>query len=211
VATGVVLREEENKVYTYIGDTEYLLYDFSAEEGSSWTAPDPPNTVMGRMRLRSTADSVTTPMGTFYNCYRFTHQIDGSNYYDEWFAPDIGIVRRDTHLMGGAIDAVIVEYEIKTGVAAKTAKVAPQFALQPAYPNPFNVSTVFEFTIPRNTHVNVTIYDTIGRFVANLIDARTAAGTHKVRWDAAEQTSGIYIARMTADNYTNTVKITLVK
>ena len=211
VATSVVLRGEDQKVYTYIDETKYLLYDFSAEVGASWTAPDPPNTIMGRMRLSSKTDSVSTPMGTFTNCYHFNHQIDGSNYYDEWFAPDVGIVKRNTRLMGGAIDAVLVEYNIKTRVYAKTAVKHPGYALSPGYPNPFNASTVIRFSIPRNTRVNVTIYDALGRFVENLVDAHLPAGTHSVEWNAINRSSGQYIATMTADNFTEMIKLSLVK
>jgi hypothetical protein len=211
VATSVVLRREDQKVYTYIDDTKYLLYDFSAEVGASWTAPDPPNAIMGRMRLRSTTDSVTTPIGTFYNCYHFNHQIDGSNYYDEWFAPDVGIVKRNTRLMGGAIDAVLAEYNIKTHVSEKTASKYPGYELSLGYPNPFNASTVIRFSIPRITHVNVTIYDTLGRFVENLVDAAMSAGTHSVIWNAVNCSSGHYIATMTADTFTETIKLSLVK
>jgi hypothetical protein len=64
------------------------------------------------------------------------------------------------------------------------------FALHANYPNPFNPSTTFSFTLPREESVTVRVYDVMGRVVKTLVDAQAyAAGTHEITWDATSESS----------------------
>jgi trimeric autotransporter adhesin len=65
------------------------------------------------------------------------------------------------------------------------------------YPNPFNPSTILEFTLPEAAHVSLSVYDALGREVAVLEDAPLPAGTHHRSWTAdARSTSELYMARL---------------
>jgi hypothetical protein len=66
------------------------------------------------------------------------------------------------------------------------------------YPNPFNTATTIEYEIAFGSEVELSIYDVLGRKVTTLIDGRIEAGRHSVKWDASNQSSGIYFARLTA-------------
>ncbi len=79
--------------------------------------------------------------------------------------------------------------------------VPSDFALHPAYPNPFNPSTTIRFDLPEAAEVSLLIYDMLGREVARLVTGRRGPGYHQVTWDGrnAEGRSvptGLYIARM---------------
>jgi hypothetical protein len=59
------------------------------------------------------------------------------------------------------------------------------------YPNPFNPVTTIEFVLPDDGHVSMKVYDVRGALVADLVDGHRLAGSHQVRWDAADCASGM--------------------
>ncbi len=92
------------------------------------------------------------------------------------------------------------------------------FALGTNYPNPFNPTTRFTVELPRNSQVNVAIYDILGRRIVDLWNGEQSAGYHTLEWDGmtGEGTiapTGIYFIRMSvpAESFTAARKIMLVK
>ncbi|MCH8486478.1 MAG: T9SS type A sorting domain-containing protein [Candidatus Cyclonatronum sp.] len=64
------------------------------------------------------------------------------------------------------------------------------------YPNPFNPTTRIPFTLPEAGHVNLTVYDSIGRVVQVLTNENLASGSHSVRFDGSSLSSGVYLYRL---------------
>ena len=85
------------------------------------------------------------------------------------------------------------------------------FALHPAYPNPFNPSTTIAFALPSEQFVNITVHDIQGREVAQLVNGRLSAGEHVVEWNANSFASGTYFATMRAGKWQAQTKLTLLK
>ncbi len=78
-----------------------------------------------------------------------------------------------------------------------------QFHLYQNYPNPFNPSTVVAYDLPVSTHVNLTIYNVLGKEVARLVDAEQRAGSYTVQWDGKamdgqQSPTGMYLVRLQA-------------
>ena len=89
---------------------------------------------------------------------------------------------------------------------------APEkFELAQNYPNPFNPGTVIKYELPISTHVRLTIYDMLGNQVANLVDGNLEAGVHETEFNASRLPSGIYFYSLTAGEYKQTRKMTLLK
>ncbi len=86
-----------------------------------------------------------------------------------------------------------------------------QFSLSQNYPNPFNPSTVIEFSIPQSSKVSLKVYDMLGREILNLIDEQKSAGQYKVNLNASALSSGIYLYKLVANNYSETKKMMLLK
>lgn len=86
-----------------------------------------------------------------------------------------------------------------------------EFALHPAYPNPFNPVTNLTFCLPNPGYVSLIIYDVKGREVACLIDGFQPAGLYESTFNASDLPSGIYFACLTAGNFHQTQKLLLVK
>jgi hypothetical protein len=98
------------------------------------------------------------------------------------------------------------------GTAAEDGSGLPtEFALLPAYPNPFNPSTTISFDLPETTNVRLVIFDALGRVVESIVDGRWSAGRHTVVWDAKDAPSGMYFVRMEADEFTDSSSLQLAK
>lgn len=97
------------------------------------------------------------------------------------------------------------------GYVEKEIKPSREFLLQQNYPNPFNPITAIEYSIPDNSFVTVKIYDVRGKEVANLVNKYQQYGSYIVTWDASGLSSGIYIYKLTAGQFTASKKMILTK
>lgn len=79
------------------------------------------------------------------------------------------------------------------------------------YPNPFNPTTMIRFSLPEQMPVQLDIFDSLGRKIANLIDGRKERGDHQVQFDASSFSSGMYIYRLQSEGFTQTGTMTLIK
>ena len=96
-------------------------------------------------------------------------------------------------------------------------KVLPSsFILYQNYPNPFNPSTTIKFEIPygvksEKSEVKIVIYDVLGREVEVLLNEKLSPGTFEVDWDASNNPSGVYFYVFSANGFTNTKKMVVLK
>lgn len=86
-----------------------------------------------------------------------------------------------------------------------------QFVLEQNYPNPFNPSTVINFSIAQQSNVSLTIYNSLGQFVEELINENLSAGNYNVQWRAVNLSSGVYYYTLSAPNFRESKKMILVK
>jgi hypothetical protein len=83
-----------------------------------------------------------------------------------------------------------------------------------AYPNPFNSSTTISFSLSRASEVKLSVYDVLGRNVGKQPFASSkiySAGEHRIEFDGAGLSSGIYFVRMEAGGNVQTRKMMLLK
>jgi len=84
------------------------------------------------------------------------------------------------------------------------------------YPNPFNPETWIVYQLPEKTSVILEIYNSLGQRVAILEDGVKDAGTHKIKWNAVNNSgqklpSGIYICRLKAGGRHLDMKMVLLQ
>ncbi len=89
--------------------------------------------------------------------------------------------------------------------------VPEQYALRPAYPNPFNPTTTLSFDLPQSEHVTLSIFDPAGRCAALLVDGLRPAGTHEVTFDATALASGVYLYHLQAGTFRASGKMVMLK
>jgi FG-GAP repeat/Secretion system C-terminal sorting domain len=73
-----------------------------------------------------------------------------------------------------------------------------EYALLPAYPNPFNPRTTISYQMPDADDLKIRIFDINGKKITNLYSGDQEAGRYELTWDATNMPSGLYIVRMTA-------------
>lgn len=89
---------------------------------------------------------------------------------------------------------------------------AEGYELTSVYPNPFNPSTTFQLRLAADQHVNIEVYDMLGRQVAQLYDGILEANQgHLFSFDASNLASGRYILRATGEQFVASQRLTLVK
>ncbi|MCU7514075.1 MAG: family 10 glycosylhydrolase [Ignavibacteria bacterium] len=88
-----------------------------------------------------------------------------------------------------------------------------EYSLKQNYPNPFNPSTVIRYSLAKDTHVRLSVYDVLGNEVAVLVDRYQGAGTHNIEFNAGRSsiTSGIYFYTLKTSDYISTKKMIIVK
>lgn len=90
------------------------------------------------------------------------------------------------------------------------------FELNQNYPNPFNLETEIEFALPRSSHVKIEVYNVIGQKIRTLVNEHLAVGRKTITWFGNDDSgdavaSGIYFYKMTADEFSSTRKMILLK
>ena len=68
-----------------------------------------------------------------------------------------------------------------------------KFDLLQNYPNPFNPSTKIKYSVPEETHINLTVYNILGQEVVKLKNEVQKPGYYEVTFDASSLSSGIYL------------------
>ena len=90
-------------------------------------------------------------------------------------------------------------------------KKPAEFTLMQNIPNPFNPSTIINYSLPHNAHVTLTVYNIYGQVVTVLKDKLSKAGNYSVTWNATNMPSGIYFYTLKADDFIETKKMMLLK
>ena len=98
-----------------------------------------------------------------------------------------------------------------TGVEASVLKVPGRFTLGQNYPNPFNPSTTIRYALPARAHVTLSVFNTLGQGVANLVNGNEEAGYHDVRFDASGLASGAYFYRLQARDFVQSKKLIVLR
>jgi len=94
---------------------------------------------------------------------------------------------------------------IEIGLPAK-------YVLSQNYPNPFNPVTKIDFEIPADSRVTVAVYDLSGKEITKLMNNEFRnAGFHSINFNGQAFSSGVYLYRMTAGDFSVTKKMTLIK
>jgi hypothetical protein len=89
------------------------------------------------------------------------------------------------------------------------------FGLEPAYPNPFSSQTTLSYSLPTAAHVVLEVFDLLGRRVGTLVDEPQRPGRYAFPFNASNLgehlADGVYVGRLTADERSTSIRMTLVR
>jgi len=89
--------------------------------------------------------------------------------------------------------------------------VIDRFGLRQNYPNPFNPVTTIPYSLRRDDHVRLSVYDAKGQEIWTLIDRRQGAGKQTFRFDGSQLASGVYFYTLRAGSFVQSRKMLLLR
>lgn len=98
-----------------------------------------------------------------------------------------------------------------TSVAGIPPELPLQFVLAQNFPNPFNPSTTIRYGLPQRSHVILTVYNSLGQQVANLVNETRDPGYNEVHFDGSALASGVYFYRLQAEGFVQTKRLLLLR
>ena len=119
---------------------------------------------------------------------RGTNQYGKGNFSDAW--------RFKTVLVSDVDDSGILPTE---------------YVLEQNYPNPFNPSTNFVIKIAKSGYTTLRIYNLLGQEVALVVNEELSPGVYSFNFDASELSSGIYMYRLSVNDFTASKKMIFLK
>ncbi len=128
----------------------------------------------------------------------FSIAIDHDNI--KWFGTDDGVSSFDER-------PVLVE---------NSGDISAVMDIRGNFPNPFNPSTIIEFSLDTEGFVKLDIFNILGQRVKTLFEKNFPAGIHSVVWDGKDTngstvSTGIYFSRLIMDDNTSIHRMVLVK
>lgn len=89
--------------------------------------------------------------------------------------------------------------------------VPAKYSLYQNYPNPFNPTTKIKFDIQKAGEVKLSVYNSQGKLVKEIVNQYAPAGSFEVSFDGKDLSSGIYYYKMEVNGFVITKKMMLVK
>ncbi len=190
-ATGVDY-DGGNILVNWMSNTHGAEWNYANPDSYSWTDPE-------------------TFSGTYYFTVPDTH-FDGAQVADGdtiWFYCDAyDVVMNYSAHAEHAVVAGHVWLDVKRYPHPAQPTV---YTLYGNFPNPFNPTTTIKFDVALPTQVELKVYNTLGQEVATLLDERLHAGSYSIPFDASNLTSGIYIYRLSANGFSESRKMVVLK
>ncbi|MBC7186461.1 MAG: Ig-like domain-containing protein [Calditrichaeota bacterium] len=124
---------------------------------------------------------------------------------------------------GSAAQGTLVFDDLRIARAAQVAVEAPaasvptRLRLSQGYPNPFNALVTLHYEVPEGVHhVQLALYDALGRKVKTVVDRPQTGGAYRVQWDGTDDlgqsvASGVYVCRLTTDEGSASVQLVLTR
>ena len=211
-----------SKLYLYYKDTGETkivfnpLVDDSSEVASCWGSPvnlSSLNWSKDETELAFFSVGLYNDFSGIYiydldsdQTHRFTECDDyGRKYNLNWYNQDTLVFVLHQQTCGIDVTSPI------TYLRENENSLPPIFELLVNHPNPFNPTTTISFSIPQREKVEIVIYDLLGRKVTELIDETLSAGRHSIDFDGSNLSSGTYIYKITAGQFSESKKMVLIK
>jgi hypothetical protein len=107
----------------------------------------------------------------------------------------------DIEFVNGGVGVTDVEQE----------NIPVKYDLSQNYPNPFNPVTTIRYEIPKESRVEITIFNILGQRITTLVDEIQRPGFYDAKWNANNCSSGIYFYSIVTDEFCKTKKMILLK
>ncbi len=105
----------------------------------------------------------------------------------------------------------MVTISAATAAGSEVSNLPKNYNLSQNYPNPFNPETEINYSLKERSFVSLSIYNLSGQLVKNLINEVKNAGFYSASFSALNLPSGVYLYKLTTNNYSAVKKMILLK
>ena len=154
-----------------------------------------------------------------------TIRVNQTNNGSTWFllgsyafngnASDVVIIseaaRNGTYIVADAIKFVTYDTTSTRVINKVNATRINTFDLLQNYPNPFNPDTKIRYQLSDHSHVNLSIFNSLGQKIITLVSKNQIAGVYEIEWDASDFPSGVYFTNLITESGSRSRKILLLK
>ncbi|MFH1050508.1 MAG: two-component regulator propeller domain-containing protein [bacterium] len=210
--TDKLVFDKENVLWVASGNDNLQKFD-----GFNWTLYDSKNSILPYTSVTSIAvdDRNIKWIGTWAGLLK----IDGENWSiftsqnSDMPNSQVNSIATDQYgnkWMGSTFGGLMVFRE--GGVILKTEdNTRNKSESVQCYPNPFSESTTIKYYLVQPTFVNLKVFDTYGRELANLENNFLNEGEHQVRFDAGNLPDGIYYYKLISADRVEFGKMMLIR
>lgn len=212
---------DSNHIFISGGDYEYgVTVVSSTNSGQNWIYDATSIFGIGMSVSHRTTNEFWVPTGFSQCLIKTTNSGEKYIVYPSPDSANINCLLFTDSLHGYAVGAggKFLKYiPNNTSVGNEGTEFVNEFKLFPNYPNPFNSSTVINYTVPIPAYITITLYDVSGRKISDIFSGVKNSGRHSVRYQMNDFASGIYFYTVTAKSLgnagitTKTGKLVLVK
>ncbi|MBS1516672.1 MAG: T9SS type A sorting domain-containing protein [Bacteroidetes bacterium] len=199
----------------YNDGTQYRVF-FLHYNGSSWTVEYSPGGGGGAGIVHNSPNDIWSAGssfahydGTSWNTISAALPNESSMLYMSGVSTsDIWTVGR--YYEGNNLKTLTMHYG-GTTMISNTNTIIRDYKLLQNYPNPFNPVTNIEFSISKSGYISLKIFDMSGKEITAVVNDELNTGNYKYKFDASNLASGIYFYTLTAENFSDTKSMILLK
>lgn len=162
---------------------------------------------------------VGSTFGHYYYAISSNGELKWKLPLNDYQVDNTGAIAEDGTLYLGVHITSLNCFQEKTLIAIKDSTVSAiddqifsyNYKLEQCYPNPFNPSTTIELTLPKSEFVTLKVYSILGEEITTLVAKNLQAGNHTYQFDGSDLASGVYLYRIEAVEFTQVMKMILIK
>ena len=79
------------------------------------------------------------------------------------------------------------------------------------FPNPYNSSTTIQFQLPKESKININLYNVLGEQIQTIVEGFYSRGVHSINFLSDKLPSGIYLYKLQTENNLLTKKLIIIK